>query len=307
MRFWSIRNLVASIPYMALLLGGYLFAHGTFGTFENAANKEFVSGLGKTILASGIFALLLKTVQFLGVFKEELSKVVYDQKFLANRKDLMEVWENTSKIIFKNKFPKISKRLLKDITENYFPSQNFYYEDLEHFITITFADQNVVEVSYTVNLEIISSAQNEKCVFEFMSAVSFKESEEEIEIPIRTLKIDGVLSFPETTKSITNNTLITKHTIALQGKDSYKIERHEIRRYRLDFDNILYFRAIVLTNNLTVTLDHPDNLSVDFRKCGTIMDFTQHRNTQHVKQFRYNGVIYPQQGYIITLNKKNHE
>jgi hypothetical protein len=297
------RSFIASIPYIALVLGMVLFIYGTFGTFEYPANKEFVSGFGKTILASGIFALLLKTVQFLGVFKEELSKVIYDPRFLANRKDLLNVWEETSKVLFKNKFPGLSKRLLKDITENYFPSEhNYYYENLEHFISIKH-NGNSVEVSYNVNLILVSNSLKEKCLYESASVVSFKEARDEIEVNYKYIKVDDSEQKPEIKQDVKGKQLITRMSITLQGKESYKIDREELRKYNLDNDNILYFRASKLTNNLSVTLEHPSNITVDFKKCGTILDFNNTRNTGHIKQYKYNGILYPEQGYIITLNK----
>jgi hypothetical protein len=61
-------HFISAIPYLALFLGFGGFLYSTFGTIEAAPWKEFWSGLSKTILASGIFALLLKTIQFMGVF-----------------------------------------------------------------------------------------------------------------------------------------------------------------------------------------------------------------------------------------------
>ena len=101
------------------IFGLFLFTYGVFGDFENEKWKEFVSGLGKTFLAGAIFSMLLKTAQFLGVFKEEIEKVIYDTKFISNRVDLPEYWEKVTKELFKNRFPRINKAITKDVKEIY--------------------------------------------------------------------------------------------------------------------------------------------------------------------------------------------
>lgn len=301
------KNFIGSIPYIALILGLSIFCFGTFGNFEKESSwKEFWSGLGKTMLASGIFALLLKTIQFMGVFKEELSKVIYDAKFLSNRQDLPEVWEKVSKELFKNKFPSISKKLLKDITETYFPTKHFtYYDDLEHFIVINEIGDGMIEQKYTTCLNIHCASIGE-CFYEYSSIMDFKDTKEDITYTVKKIKVDDVEVSPHRTQTVDNlqKKLTTKFEISLKGKDKYKIEREEHKKYSLHYDNIVYFSAIKITNNLVLDIQHPSDIEVVLRKCGTINEFELRRNTTTSKQFRYTGIIYPQQGYIITLNKK---
>jgi hypothetical protein len=296
--------LMAFIPVFALLIGLSLFIYGTFGSFESLQWKEFWAGLGKTLFASGIFALLLKTFQFMGVFKDELSKVVYDPKFLAKRRDLPEIWEGVSKELFKNKFTGISKRLLKDVTEVYFPTDHStYYDDLEQFISIRYIDEGKVEVSYIVNLNIIC-ATNEKCTYEYSSTLTFKNDQSEVEMIIKKVEVDNEAKTPIHSVLTNGNQVIDSFKLHLSGKEKYKIKRDEIKKYFLDNDNIMYFRAAKITNNVKIDIQHPEDLVIDFKKCGTISDFELRKDTTTFKQYRYNGILYPQQGYIITLNKK---
>ncbi len=126
-----------SLPYLMFVIGISAFSYSTFGSFENQNWQLFWKGLGQTILAGGLFAILLKTIQFSGVFKNELEKVIFEPKFLGSRKDLPEYWEKISKELFNDKFPKISKKLLSDITEVYFPTNHtIYYDNVEHIIKI---------------------------------------------------------------------------------------------------------------------------------------------------------------------------
>jgi hypothetical protein len=295
--------LINAVPYLALLFGILIFLYGTFGTFESSLNKEFFSGLGKTILASGIFALLLKTIQFMGVFKNELTKVVYDPKFLANRKDLPEIWEGISKEVFKNKFSGISKKLLKDITEVYFPTKHTtYYDDLQHLISIKFDAEGLLLLDYMVELNVVCSSAKEQCIYEYSSVLTFKNNRNEVTMDSRSVKVDKQVVLPEHKEILDGNQLINRYKLILLGKERYRIERDEYKRYSLDIDNIMYFRAAKITNNIKVTIEHPPNLIVNFKKCGTIYDYELARSTTSLKEYRYNGIVYPEQGYLITLN-----
>ena len=66
----------------------------------------------------------------------------------------------------------------------------------------------------------------------------------------------------------------------------------------------MYFRAAKITNNIKLTIQHPENLEIIFKKCGTISDFELKNQTTKSKHYRYNGIVYPQQGYVLILNKK---
>lgn len=45
------------------------------------------------MLSSGIFTAILKSLQFTGIFKEEISKVMVGTDFIKNRNDLPELWK----------------------------------------------------------------------------------------------------------------------------------------------------------------------------------------------------------------------
>ncbi|HTE10681.1 MAG TPA: hypothetical protein VK645_06915 [Chitinophagaceae bacterium] len=187
------RNFLLAIPYIALTIGLFSFLYGTFGTFEFSAWKEFWSGFGKTVLASGIFALLLKTIQFMGVFKEELSKIIYDAKFLENRKDLPEVWENVSRVMFKNKFPKISQAIMHDIRNLYFPTEHvLYYDDYKQILEIELIDEEAqkIEVRQHSTFTIYPKDKKEKFTQQTTNRLYFNKSKDEVFLEITSYKIN---------------------------------------------------------------------------------------------------------------------
>ena len=53
-----------------MLIGGAgMMALGYFGNFENVKLQGFTQKFGEGILVGGVFAVILKSMQYLGVFK----------------------------------------------------------------------------------------------------------------------------------------------------------------------------------------------------------------------------------------------
>jgi hypothetical protein len=162
-----------ALPWLTTSFGLAFFLAGTFAEFTKPETKEFCSGLGKTLLASGIFAFILKSQQLLGVYKDELTKVVFEPKFLQNRKDLADFWEKTTLELFKHKFPRINKKITQDVKEIYLPTQSVqYYDNLKMYINIKVIDpeNEVVEVNQTSKFTIIP-VDKEKFIHEFRNNI----------------------------------------------------------------------------------------------------------------------------------------
>ncbi|MCU0351743.1 MAG: hypothetical protein MUF43_13100, partial [Flavobacterium sp.] len=155
---FSLRSFNIALPWLTTLFGLAFFLAGTFIEFTKPEVKEIFSGLGKTLLASGIFAFILKSQQLLGVYKDELTKVIFEPKFLQNRKDLADFWEKTTLELFKHKFPGINKKITKDVKDLYLPTQSVqYYDNLKMYINVKVIDveKELIEVIQTSKFTII--------------------------------------------------------------------------------------------------------------------------------------------------------
>jgi len=302
---WN-KGLKSSVPYLVLLFGLLAFLYGTFGTFQSSEWKDFWSGLGKTMVASGVFALLLKTIQFMGVFKEELTKIIFEPRYLNNRNDLPTYWEKVTTELVKNKFPSISKKLMRDITESYLPTKHsIYYDDFDLFINLKSFNKGIAEFENSLSLNIICNDGKEKCEYRFNHFMPYKEDEGEVFFELDYLKVDDAAEKPKKTVSKENKVVINSFLLELTGKDRYKIERKEIKRYNLIDDNIYNYTANKIIHNFKVAIQHPTNISVELKKCGTICDFSLKKVTNQFKEYKYEGIVYPQQGFIVffKINK----
>ena len=296
-----------SIPVIFIVIGLFALLLSIWGTFENLLWKETWGTFGKTILASGVFAGILKLMQISGVFKEELEKLMFEPKFLKNRNDIPSYWDKLSQELFKNKFPGISKKLLNDIKDTYFPTKSVtYYDQLEHFYEIDLDDEGVLTIKQKVSLNVICSSSKESIEYSYINSIIFKNSKDEVSYNQNYVKIDNQspLKLKHDTSS-TNNYLTNKFTITLKGQEKYEIERMEIKKYSLDCDDTIYFTAAKLTNSLSIHISHSKNLKITMYKIGTLKQFVEKQNNTTFKKYEYKDIIYPEQGYMIRLAKTN--
>lgn len=97
-----ISGVKKSFALIVLLLGVIALSYSIWGTFVDSRWKELWGSIGKLSIASGLFTFLVKSFQFSGIFKSELTKIIFEPRFLANRKDLSEFWEKVSVELFKH-------------------------------------------------------------------------------------------------------------------------------------------------------------------------------------------------------------
>lgn len=302
------QSLLPAVPYIVLLLGLFAFSYGTLSDFENVNVKLFWSGIGKTLIASGIFALLLKTIQFMGVFKEELSKVVYDAKFLANRKDLEEVWGNVSKVLFKNKFPKISKEIINDIGHLYFPTDHvLYYDDYKQIIEIEVIDpiNQMVKVMQHSTFTVYPKSKGERLVLTTNNSLKYNTNKSEVYFAIKKFNINDKNEMPVISEQCINNQLKTTFSATLVGEDSYKFNTCIEKKYSLLTDNVIGTTKDYIIHDFSLKIHIKGGINIDFYSAGTLNKFnlTGVAN-DHYREYEYKGIIYPKQGYLMFITKK---
>ena len=147
---WFKKNL--TWVYFTIAIIFILFPNTSFSPFSTLWNN-LLEKIGFVGLTSGVFASVLKSIQFTGLFQEELTKIISGSEFLNNRKDLPDLWKKISKSIYAQKFPEISDLLENRILTTYFPMDtNHYNEDLVVSIIIHDINDDYV-ISYTQTIE----------------------------------------------------------------------------------------------------------------------------------------------------------
>jgi len=148
--FWkkSKRFVYRHLAWVFIILSILLLWIADWDIFVDKIN-EILEKFGFAIFSSGVFAAVLKSIQFTGLFKEEIEKVILGTDFIKNRRDLPALWKAISQTIYKRKFPKISDELENRILNTYFPTKTeYYYEDYIVTVNIEDLDEDFV-VTYT--------------------------------------------------------------------------------------------------------------------------------------------------------------
>lgn len=303
---WFKRNL--TWVYFTLAIIFILFPNTSFSPFSTLWNN-LLEKIGFVGLTSGVFASVLKSIQFTGLFQEELTKIISGSEFLNNRKDLPDLWKKISKSIYAQKFPEISDLLENRILTTYFPMDtNHYNEDLVVSIIIHDINEDYI-INYTQTIEynaILDFEKNEsnivytdtitddKGVEEKNELLSFKIDEEEVDlIKCRNVKKeDGKIKYI--------------HKVPISGKKKFKIFLKVRNTYSLKGENVKLLRFNTITRNVDLTVSHSKDIDVSFFNIGLINDFKPiHTDIENTLSRRHrDDLILPRQGFGLSFNKK---
>lgn len=126
----SFRDRIYKHLFIILLIAGILILYISSWQDISLYFQNILEKIGLAVLSSGVFAAVLKSLQFTGIFKKEIEKIVLGTKFVENRNDLPKLWKKVSKSVYEKKFPDISDELDDLILESYLPTkQKYYYQD----------------------------------------------------------------------------------------------------------------------------------------------------------------------------------
>lgn len=302
-RLWIFENLTWILLVLSLLL--FLLSSNNY---FNPVVDSLLEKAGLTILSSGIFAAILKSLQFTGIFKEEISKVMVGTEFIENRNDLPELWKEISKSIYKRKFPKISEYLESRILNDYFPTNaSFYYEDYNVSICIEEINEDF-EISYwqTCEYKVILDNDAEMAIISLETEISEDDDEEsKIINELVYFQKNGIDVDLEEDESTKHNPKKTLYKIELTGNKEFIIKSKYKRKYSLKNENYKLFRMKHLTHGMHVSISFPKNIRVSFFNIGLINGFKSLNEdfTNHICRIHRNDIILPQQGFGMSFEK----
>lgn len=300
-----LRNIAWIFIIVGLLLIMFSLWDKLDEQFAHAVNK-----IGFTILTSGVFAAIMKSFQFIGIFKQEIENVILESKFIEKRNDLPELWKKISRSIYKKKFPEISNDLQEIILSSYFPTNHEYYYD-DAVISI-----NVEEFDKDENIKYTQTFKVKVVLAEGLNEVEMSQNYtldkgEDIDINNNTrlyYKIDGVDRMKEmqTEDTETDFKINRKFSLKVSNKKSFLLEVKEERKYCIKNDNIKLVRVNNITKEMDVSISFPDNLLVTFFNVGVIKRFEPKHidNKNTISRIHKNGLILPQQGFGLSFVSK---
>ncbi|KAF2518293.1 hypothetical protein E0W68_09735 [Flavobacterium salilacus subsp. salilacus] len=271
--------------------------------------NSILEKFGIAIFSSGVFAAVLKSIQFTGLFKEEIEKVMLGADFLKNRSDLPVLWRKISQTIYKSRFPKISEELENRILNTYFPtSTEYYYEDYIVTINIDEIDENfVISYTQTCKYNVILDKDLNGTNIILKTAISQLD---EASKPINDLiffKVNGEDLNPKEDQATLDDEDAKKFTIPLTGNGPFKVHSKFKRKYSLKGENYKLFRMNTFTRNMDVTISYPPHVCVSFFNIGNVNFFEKnHTEIKNlISRSHRNDVILPYQGFGMSFERNN--
>ena len=296
-----------------LILGGILVILSFLPIF---GDKNFISkglfSIGTTITTAVVFLTIVKSKQFLDIFKKQLRSIIYCTEHLEKRKDIRDLWIKTSTAMYKKNFPELCEKL-EDNLEKYIPiDSSKYYENYTYKVDISFdgENENFLILNESESFDLISRTKNEieynsSCVFEkedYKEEISdyemkeFKINKKIIECTEPELKVN---------KKFKGKKIAVIHKRGLSGENKYSIEKEEYKRYSLKVENTKAHTCSHIFHNYTLEVTHPDELEVKFYENGTLNNFekkTQRKiGNSNVQRFEYQGIMFKNQGTRIIF------
>jgi len=280
-------------------------SHADFITYPQF--KGLLNKLGLALFSSGVFAAVLKSIQFTGIFKEELEKIILGTDFIENRKDLDQLWRKISKSIYKSKFPQISEHLEERILKTYFPTDyEYYYEDYVSTINIHDISEDL-EITYTqtVKFNVILDKTIDSTVFKQNMKIDDADKPSEVKNDLKYFKVNGEKKDPEIEREVKDQQVIERIVVPLKGAKIFKIESRFERKYSLKGENFKLLRFNTFTKNVDVFISYPKNISVSFFNVGNVNFFEEHHTdvAQQISRSHRNDVILPYQGFGMSFDR----
>jgi hypothetical protein len=185
--------------------------------------------------------------------------------------------------------------------------------------------KQLLEIKQNSSLTIISTEKNNEIKYEFgkyfhknnkssigsnqISSVKINNSKIEIVDNITSSKnnLKKQKTKVKSIEIICTKTEIEEETkfnyqVMLKGADKYIIEVESKVILDLNEDNIIYFKSPSIFSKLKVDFHLTENTQINFKKCGTIKEFSVKRNNNNHLRYHCDGIIYTEQGHMLFSN-----
>lgn len=300
-KIFSTESLRKAWPWIFLIIGVALYVYGYRELNTNWA--EIAIEIANILIVGVVLGFVTNAAQFIGIFKSDLQDIIFGEEFIKKRSDLQKVWENISKHLIKHKFSAIHKKLFPAIQEYLPKDENQHYDNYHRTTKIEWHDKDngLIRVNDDISFNLI--AEKEKTVKYPIATWSIVPEEHKDSITHK-LKVYVDDKEVETSKetSYENGNLCHKEILKLSGSDSYEICYSREKIYNINDDNYIGFKARFITTNLMLDFEYPADIGAIFVERGVQHDFKDIGSKLGKIKKKYNGVIFPKQGFIIVLN-----
>lgn len=269
-------------------------------------SKVFLNS-GYSILGTGVFASVLKSIQFTGIFRTELREIINSDEFIKNRKDLPLLWRKITMKLYNEKFPEVSNHLEDMLIAHYLPSNSkHYYKAYSVTVDIhSLSDEMEIEYTQTNDFTMILATDATETWLHLGSRITPQDNNKIVN-ELVYFKVNGEdkkIEQTDSTKDI-NNSSEYKYLLS-NGLKRYDIEIRFKRKYSLRNENYKKFILHAYLKRMDVLINHPKDVVVSFFNIGCVHSFRKlHVDIKNQIHRRHDkGLIMPYQGFGMSFEK----
>lgn len=286
---------------VACIIVSYSWSGDAFGFLRDALRH-----IGSTMLAGGVFASMLKSFQFSGLFKEELEKLFSSKDFSRHLQELalfghsdINVLERIMERAIAEKHPDLRKKFGKSISRFLKANYQYYFEGYDRTITVEKYDPatGLIEIIDDYSFRIIPS-----CDIEFRSylqGVAFEAPDTRIDV--LSLDTDGrVQNLIPTAKRIGRSVELK---FPLVAGSVYRLRRKIFQKFKLSDDPIIFqqFKRVCDRMEITIVNMAADKILTDVVFINFDKQIAPQQPTDNETVYSIDNLTFPHQGYIVTL------
>lgn len=283
--------------WMMLAVGLVLEVISLFDLFGTGTAGKLVDDLAHAVLVGGCFAVVLKSMQFMGIIRSELTDIVYGEEFLKRWKGTRTVWGRVSSIVFREMFPEIHGEIETAIFDHYFPKADgdCYLDQYKHSLVLRYVDPDTVELTELVRYVIRTNNDS-------MTIPCQYYSDDDVDsMQVVMLKVNGQDRLGDVSVS-PGNPRHHFYSFELAGAREYEVHRKSVRTMKKSSSagpqRVVRFNRFV--HNAEIDIHHDPKFNVYLGENGTIGRFESLPNcaANEVRK-RFTGILFPQQGFRI--------
>ena len=303
----SKNNFKHGVTWIILIVGLvlYLFVFWIIPAYFSGTNPivlHIIETFAEVFVVGGVAGTLVNTAQNMGVFQDELKDIIYGKEFLKKRKDVPEIWEEMTTVMYQSRFNNIPPSLIKTIRELYLPENPTCVQNRISSIRLEWVNKSKKIVSVIANdaFEFIPGTIEES-VYKSSMAINIQgltKDDYSYEVAYR---INGEDCESKTKESLKDNENYWKTIIKLAGKDSYFIERSTKQTFSLQNDHVYSMHATIPINGFMLEFTYPKDLHAIFNNMGTTDGFEIVSHNDGHLVARSKGLILNKQGYLIAF------
>lgn len=266
---------------------------------------------GSAILGAGIFAAVLKSFQFTGLFQEELGKVIFSDEYLGKQDPgyLSRQWERLMHALHTKNFPAIKDKITKAILDTILhPGEEYYFESFKfYFDNVKLEKENGIEyLSYNLTTSAKIIPVDTKGTFSFINkfyavldANSYRK--------VTSFIIDG----KEIDPGLYNNANAdgknyTEYAIELNGGTRHSFLKKEERKFNFNLptNEQHLFELSRMANGLYLDFRYDEKILNASFISKTIGEFNPLKNGEGCFVREYDGVAFKSHGFCVVLSKR---